>query len=77
MSDKRKYKKDSYTEKKRKALNREKQTQMPVNVSVKAVGCFCRGAPSLMFDRTLKQNHEIKFWTDPTFYSLEGEFIHC
>ena len=30
MSDKRKYKKDSLTEKKGKAWNRGKQTQMPV-----------------------------------------------
>ena len=49
MSDKRKYKKDSYTEKKSKAWNREKRTQMPVTERVQAVGCFCRGAPSLMF----------------------------
>ena len=55
FSDKRKYKKDSYMEKKGKTWNREKQTQMPVledlaaTVRVKAVGCFCRGAQSLMF----------------------------
>ena len=36
MSDKRKYKKESFTEKKRKAWNRGKQTQMPVYVRVKA-----------------------------------------
>ena len=30
MSDKQKYKKDSYPEKKSKAWNRRKQTQMPV-----------------------------------------------
>ena len=30
MSDKRKHKKDSYTEKKSKARNRGKRTQMPV-----------------------------------------------
>ena len=30
MSDKRKYKKDSFTEKKRKAWNTGKRTQMPV-----------------------------------------------
>ena len=34
MSDKRKYKKDSYTEKKSKAWNRGKRTQMPVNVGL-------------------------------------------
>ena len=33
MSDKRKYKKDSFTEKKRKAWNRGKRTQMPVTVT--------------------------------------------
>ena len=32
MSDKRKYKKDSFTKKKRKARNRGKRTQMPVTV---------------------------------------------
>ena len=59
MSDKRKYKKDSYTEKKSKSWNRGKQTQMPVTlterlvVTDKAVGCFCRGAPSLKFGRIL------------------------
>ena len=46
-------------EKKGKAWNREKQTQMPVledlaaTIRVKAVGCFCRGAQSLMFDEIL------------------------
>ena len=53
MSDKRKQKKDLFTEKRRKAWNREKQAQMPVNVRVKAIGCFCRGALSLMFDGIL------------------------
>ena len=53
MSDKRKYK-DSYTEKKSKVWNRGKRTQMPVTEDlaarrVETVGCFCRGAPSLMF----------------------------
>ena len=33
MSDKRKHKKDSYTEKKSKAWNREKRTQMPVTLT--------------------------------------------
>ena len=33
MSDKRKYKKDSFTDKKRKAWNRGKRTQMPVTVT--------------------------------------------
>ena len=33
MSDKWKYKKDSFTEKKRKAWNRGKRTQMPVTVT--------------------------------------------
>ena len=33
MSDKRKYKKDSFTEKKRKARKREKRIQMPVAVT--------------------------------------------
>ena len=33
MSEKRKYKKDSFTEKKRKAWNSGKQTQMPVTVT--------------------------------------------
>ena len=33
MSDKRKYKKDSFTEKKRKAWNRVKRSQMPVTVT--------------------------------------------
>ena len=42
MPGKGKYKKDSFTESKRKTWKR-----------VKAVGCFCRGAPSLMFDRIL------------------------
>ena len=44
-------------EKKSKAWNREKRTQMPVTEGLAAtdkgetlaVGCFCRGAPSLMF----------------------------
>ena len=36
MSDKRKYKKDSYTEKKSKAWNREKRTQMPVTEGLTA-----------------------------------------
>ena len=30
MSDKRKYKKDSFTAKKRKVYNRKKRTQMPI-----------------------------------------------
>ena len=55
MSDKLKQKKDLFTEKKRKAWNREKQPQMPVNVRVKAIGCFCRGALSLMFDGILNE----------------------
>ena len=61
MSDKRKYKKDSCMEKKSKAWNREKRTQMPVTEGlaatdkVKAVGCFCRGAPSLMFGGILNE----------------------
>ena len=33
MSDKRKYKKDSYTEKKSKAWNKGKQTQVPVTLT--------------------------------------------
>ena len=33
MSDKRKYKKESFTVTKRKAWNRGKQTQMPVTVT--------------------------------------------
>ena len=33
MSDKRKFKKDSFTEKKRKAWNIGKQTQMPVTIT--------------------------------------------
>ena len=33
MSDKRKYKKDSFTDKKRKAQNRAKQPQIPVTVT--------------------------------------------
>ena len=61
MSDKRKNKKDSYTKKKSKAWNREKQTQMSVTLTeglvalirVKAVGCFYRRALSLMFGRIL------------------------
>ena len=36
MSDKRKYKKDSYTEKKSKAWNRGKRTQMPVTEDLAA-----------------------------------------
>ena len=48
-------------EKKSKAWNRGKGTQMPVTLTeglaaidrVKAIGCFCRGAPSLMFERIL------------------------
>ena len=48
-------KKTHICKKKSKAWNREKRTQMPVTeglaalIRVKAVGCFCRGAPSLMF----------------------------
>ena len=36
MADKRKHKKDSYTEKKSKAWNRGKQTQMPVTEDLAA-----------------------------------------
>ena len=36
MSDKQKYKKDSYTEKKSKAWNRGKRTQMPVTEDLAA-----------------------------------------
>ena len=36
MSDKRKHKKDSYTEKKSKAWNREKRNQMPVTEDLAA-----------------------------------------
>ena len=36
MSDKRKYKKDSYTEKKSKAWNKGKRTQMPVTEDLAA-----------------------------------------
>ena len=36
MSDKRKHKKDSYTEKKSKAWNRGKRTQMPVTEDLAA-----------------------------------------
>ena len=51
MSDKRKYKKDSYTEKKSKAWNREKRTQMPVTEGLAATDkgsgrwLFLQGSP--------------------------------
>ena len=59
MSDKRKYKKDSFTWEKRKPWNRETNSNtdyfnwgpsMQRRIRVRAVGCFCRGAPSLIFD---------------------------
>ena len=61
MSYKRKYKKDSFTEKKRKAWNRGKRTQTPFTITEglaatnKVYGCwlFLQGALSLMFDRIL------------------------
>ena len=61
MSYKRKYKKDSFTEKKRKAWNRGKRTQTPITITEglaatnKVYGCwlFLQGALSLMFDRIL------------------------
>ena len=73
---------------------------------VKAVGWFCRGAPSLMFDEILnatlseklsitgvtqenlelplppisldshQTQNKMKFWTDPRFYSHEGELTY-
>ena len=114
MSEKEKHKKDSLTEKKRKAWNWGKQTQKPATLTEDLAATnkgydrwlFSQGSsvadvwrdpkcdpievsiteamPSNLelpllpnsLDSQLTQNNKIKFWTDPTFYSLENELTN-